>query len=303
MAKSTYYKVTVLTLIIIAGILLYLFFPDKKALTDKASEFKPEVIVHSIKMEDDGEKVLKVYCELLIVNKLPLEARVRELQYKLFVDNEELLETLYDKSFVLRKSDTTRIVLPMSIVKSDLRKISDRYQSSSKDSTEYQLHAAFFLDVPVKGYKMFSITQKMVLPIIRPITFKPGKLHLEKLSLSHPEASMKVEVKNENHFRIRVIDMDYALMIGEDLQLTASSKGIKIIPPESEVSLPFDVKVQEIKPLKIAWKALFKDDKTPFRSSLTFKIISKDAMLNNSVLIMSQKGSILDLKESKQIYD
>ena len=270
-----------------------------KKITDSGDEFHfhPQLKIVSVTLEDRGGNNFNLYSNLQIINDLAVEARVRELEYQVFYDNDMVLQSLFKKDFIIKKSDTTVIMLPMKIDKSDLNKLNRKFVDYTSDSAKFKLKAFFRLDVPIAGYRQFEVTRDLTLPVFRILEVESRKITLEKFSLRHPELDVELTLKNPNSFPITLRNCTLDLEISDDLKLQGHSKGVYHLGPHQSKAILLHAKVLDMNPVKVAWKSLVKDDKTPFKSKLSFKVISKNPLIDKSNFVILKDGTLDEIKK------
>jgi LEA14-like dessication related protein len=259
--------------------------------------FRPEVIISGIGIEDPGQDFLRVFPTLRIINDLGIEARVRALEFELRHENDLVLKNLIKKNFTIIRQDTTQMTLPMIIDKHDLEVLNKSFAGYKRDSARFQMKISFKLDVPLRGYRDFDINKEVDLPVFRVLEVESRKISLEKFSLSHPDLSMELKIKNPNSFPIVIDACALDLQISDDLDLKGKAVGVQRLEAGSSETIPLDLHVEDMNLLKVAWKSIVKDDKTPFKSKLTFRIISKNKMINHAELVILKDGKLNEIKK------
>jgi LEA14-like dessication related protein len=288
----------VVTSVVVLLFLAWFFYNEK---SDENFHFKPEVFVTGIKVEDAGDKDLKIYATIRIINDLPVHILVRRLEYDVLLEGQGLVRSTFVKPFNIDKRDTSEITLPMEINKSQLTRLLKKYQG--KDSAEYEMKGRFTLEHSVAGSHTVEVNRKMYMPVFQMITFQPTKFNIQKFSLAHPRGELKVKLDNPNQFTLRLRDIKLIMQMTDDLKMSGDVKeGVDLAPRSSNV-IPFDLRVENMKVPQLLWKSLFKDEKTPYTSKLSFRIRSADERINNSVLVLSTKGTLKELKEGKQLLE
>jgi len=270
-----------------------------KKITNKEDDFhfRPQLKITGVTLEDKGKRSFNLYADLQIINDLAIEARVRELGYELLNDGDVVIEERVKKNFTIKKKDTTRLTLPMKVGKSTLVALDKKFAATDSDSAQFRLKAIFKLDVPLRGYRQFEITRDMVLPIFRVLEVESRKISIEKFSLRHPEVDIELKLKNPNSFPITLRDCVLDLQISDDLKLKGDADGkFSLGALESKV-ITIHAKVLDMQLVEVAWKSLFKDEKTPFKSKLTFKVVSKNDLINNSYFVILKDGMFSELKK------
>jgi LEA14-like dessication related protein len=283
---------TVVAIVLIAGA----FAINKIADKSDDFHFKPEVIVSGVTIEDSGDQSLRIFPTIHVINDLNVEAQVRELDYELTLDDQTILRELEKKDFTIKKQDTTMLTLSARIEKSDLVRLVKKVEVMSDDSAMFHLHLLFRLDVPLRGHRQFEVDHDMMLPVLRLLVVKSRKLSLEKFSMKHPELRMDLQLNNPNTFPISIDDCRLELSIGDDLELDGSADGIQRLKAHSDADVSLDLKVKDINFLELAWKKIAKDDKTPFESRLSFRVVSRNKAINGSQFVILKKGTLDELK-------
>ena len=283
-----------LLVVVLAGGILVV-----RKITDSGDDFHfhPQLKITSVTLEDHGSSNFNLYSNLQIINDLEIEARVKELEYQLFHGNDIVIQSLLKKDFTIRKRDTTKLMLPMKIDKHDLIKLDRKFSNYTSNSAKFRLKALFKLDVPVAGYRQFEVTRDLTLPIFRILEVESRRITLEKFSLRHPELDVEIKLKNPNSFPITLRNCTLDLTISDDFSLHGSAKGVFHLAPHESKAIVLQAKVLDMNLVKVAWKSLVKDDKTPFKSRLAFKVISRNAIINRSNFVILKDGTLDEIKK------
>ena len=258
--------------------------------------FRPDLIIKGISIEDDNDEILKVYATVNILNDLPLEARVRSLGYTLTHEGTVIARNLSRDSLTIRSRDTTQVTLAFRIGKAELQILTDKLETADSDVTQFTLELCFKLDVPVRGYRDFEITKAIEVPVIRLPIVESRKVHIEKFSLSHPELQMELLVRNPNSFPLVLDECKLSMIVGEDLSLNGNSDGVQRVSANSSEVITFGLQVEDMKLMKVAWKSLFREDKTRFTSKFSFRIVSENKVIDDSHWVTVKKGMLGELK-------
>jgi LEA14-like dessication related protein len=258
--------------------------------------FRPEVLVSGVTIEDSGDESLRVYPTIHVINDVNVEARVRELEYELSLDGLRILRELEKKNFNISKQDTTMITLSARINKNDLRKLRKKVDHITSDSAMFHMHLLFRLDVPIRDYRQFEVNRDIMLPVLRLLVVESRKLSLEKFSLKHPRLRMDMQLRNPNSFPMSIDDCRLKLSVGDDLKLDGSADGVQQIKAHSSTDVILDLDVKDMNAIELAWKSLVKDDKTPFKSRLSFRVVSKNKAINRSQFVILKDGMLDEIK-------
>ncbi len=259
--------------------------------------FRPQVRVSKILLIDKNMGTIDVHPTLIVSNDLPIEAQVRALQFELYFKNDLITKSRDVKGFVIKKQDTTRLALPMRIMKDDLNRLSDHLKLEREDSATFRLKMNFEAEVPVRGYRKFTFDKFVELPIVRVLTLASKKIEVEKFSFSHPQLQMNVRLNNPNNFRMTLEDCFLELNAGSDLKLSGPSSKNIFLPANGSEDITFHLKTHELKFMKFAWKNFFRDDKTQFHTVLSFQIKSANKTLDKARVTIVKDALLQDLKE------
>jgi LEA14-like dessication related protein len=257
--------------------------------------FRPDVIIRGITIEDDNDEILKVYATVNIVNDLPLEARVRSLRYTLTHEGTVIARNLSRDSLKIRSRDTTQVTLAFRIGKAELQNLTDKLETAHSDLTQFTLELFFNLDVPLRGYRDFEIKKDIEVPVIRLPIVESRKVQIEKFSLSHPELQMDLSVRNPNSFPLILDECKLSMIVGDDLRVAGNSDGVNRVGADSSEIITFRLRVEDMKLMKVAWKSLFKEDKTRFESKFSFRIVSENKVIDDSQWVILKKGTLREL--------
>lgn len=263
---------------------------------DDDFHFRPEVSISGVSVEDSDEGHLRVFPTIRIINDLGVEARVRELEYELKQNNRQVLTNLEKKNFVIKKQDTSEVTLAMRIDKKDLERLNKHIEGIIDDSARFNLRLLFKLDVPLRGYREFEVVRDVNLPLLRVLIVESRKLLLDKFSLNRPQLTMKLRLRNPNSFPIMIDHCHMDLSVGDDLSMKGDAKGIQCLESESSGDVALSLNVEDMQLAELAWKAAFKDEKTSYKSKLSFTVVSKNQMMNGSRFVILKNGMLEEIK-------
>ncbi|WP_291125180.1 LEA type 2 family protein [Flavobacterium sp. UBA6031] len=233
---------------------------------------------------------------VLIKNQIPLSFTADSLQYRIFIDDKEVMKDHYKKSITLKSNDISRISLPITIFNSDLISILKANERENIDSVEYRFRVSFFTDILFK--KQFDVDIKKFLPLIHIPEVKSGHIEISSLNFSGAVFQLIVSIKNQNEFSIKSKNIAYELSIEDNKLIKGIIPGLTDIHAKSvtELTIPVTISFKEVS--KTLFDLLKKGNNVGYKLHLSSIIVSENNMMKNSKVILESEGSVKSLMKA-----
>lgn len=231
--------------------------------------------------------------KVLIKNQIPLSFTADSLQYRIFINDREVMKDHYKKSITLKSNDISRISLPITIFNHDLISVLKANERENIDSVEYSFRVSFFTDILFK--KQFDVDVKKNLPLIHIPEVKSGHIEISSLNFSGVVFQFIVSIKNQNVFSLKSKNIAYELSIEDNKLIKGIIPGLTDIHAKSvtDLTIPITISFKEVG--KTLFDLLKKGNNVGYKLHLIFRIESENNMIKNSKVILESEGSVKSL--------
>ena len=231
-----------------------------------------------------------------IKNQLPLSFTIDSFQYRIFINDTEILKDHYKKSISLKRNTSSLISLPITIFNDSLSSVIKANRRENADSVEFHFHGSFFTDIFFK--KKFNVDIKRLIPRIYIPEVKAEHLDIDSLNFSRAVVQLLVSINNKNAFSFKADSIAYEVSIEDNQWIKGSISGVTDIQAKSvnNLTIPITISIKEVS--KTLWDLLTKGNKVRYKLHLTFRIKSDKKMIMNSKVILESEGSVKSLMKA-----
>jgi len=231
-----------------------------------------------------------------IKNQLPLTFTVDSLQYRIFINNTEILKDHYKKSISLKRNASSLISLPITIFNDSLSSVFKANERENVDSVEFHFHGSFFTDIFFK--KQFNVDIKRLVPRIYIPEVKAEHFEIDSLNFSRAVVHLLVSINNKNVFPFKAEGISYEVSIEDNQWIKGTIPGSTDIRAKSitDLTIPITISFKEVS--KTLWDLLTKGNKVRYKLHLTFRIESDNKMITNSKVILESEGTVKSLMKA-----
>ena len=238
--------------------------------------------------------------KMLIKNQMPLSFTADSLQYRVFINDVEVMKSHYKKSITLKSEDSSLISLPVTIFNHDFISVLKFNELKNIDSVEYRLEASFYTDIVFR--KKFNVDIKRLLPIIYIPEVKAEHIKIDSLNFSRAAIQLLVSIKNKNGFPLKSKNIAYEFSIEGNKWIKGIISGITDINEKSVTELQIPVRISFKEVSKTLFDLLKKGNKVNYKLRLVFGIESENNMMRKTKVILENSGSVNSLmKDVKKI--
>jgi len=232
----------------------------------------------------------------LIKNQMPLSFTADSLQYRIFINDREVMKDHYKKSITLKSNHISSISLPITIFNHDLISVLNANERENIDSVEYRFRVSFFTDILFK--KQFNVDIKKFLPLVHIPEVKAEHIEISSLNFSGAVLQFLVSIKNQNVFSLKSKNIAYELSIEDNKLIKGIIPGLTDIHAKSvsELTIPITISFKEAG--KTLFDLLKKGNNLGYKLRLTSSIESENNMMKNSKVILESEGSVKSLMKA-----
>ncbi|MBO0935219.1 LEA type 2 family protein [Fibrella sp. HMF5335] len=290
-----------LALLLLGGLGAFIWYNQlkNKALSEGGAydgTLKPRLELSRFDLSDVSDEAVKLNMYLLIDNPLPVSFTAKKVDYTIFINNEEVMKSAYEKTISVKSQDSTLVTLPARLEVKKLTSLLKRLEAKGIDSADYRVVSIFALDVPIAGERTFTNTLSKRMPAYHIPEFKIIDIDLGKLGLKTTDVAAKIECRNKNKFPFEIRDTHYSVTIdGKPIAEGDQPQPIRI---RAQANTPF-VLPTTVKPgqsLGLLPKMLFNKKDTKVEVAFRCKMIdrSKNPMFDGSKFVSTIRGTLAD---------
>lgn len=270
--------IVIVTAIGLVAIFAYPYLPGG------GPEIKPQITVASLTVKSITDKLIKVDAKVHLDNPMPFEISTKHVDYDVSVNGSPILRDRHLKPLAIESNQSTVITLPLEIFADSLKNVLKEMEKRNTDSVDFVFHASIRLDAPVAGETTFEYEESKKLPAFRPLDINPKNLDVEDFSWEKSTLTLKAELENHNAFPMKMQDVRYEFRLDNEHVLTGSIDGRTQIAPQSTTVVPVKLRASNKELGKLAWKALFDKDDTPFEIKYSCTLVSDNEAVNGTPL-------------------
>ncbi|QJX46496.1 hypothetical protein HMJ29_05915 [Hymenobacter taeanensis] len=279
--------VLVLLLLLTGG--AYVYFK-----TDKGEEFLPTLENASLNINNVTSELLQAQMKVDLRNQMPVTLQIDSLSYVTRVDGALLTQGAKDEPSVLLGDSVSHLTLPVSVQMDNLKR---KVRTSQQDCVEVEMVMKLFTRLPVAGPQIIPVrvTKRVYIPKLPKI--EVADVDIKDLGLKNGEAIVSLRITNYNPFPVTVRSVHYKFSVSDDMEVegtetkdvTFRKKGAELVP----IHVRFEPKAMP----KVAFKGLFKAEKTPYKLTGSAVIATGEGNPKDMTMKFNSSGSLKDLKE------
>ena len=206
---------------------------------------KPRLEMSYVDLTDVNDEAIRMTIHLLIDNPLSVRFTAKKIDYTIYIDNEEVMRSAYEKIISVESQDSTKISLPARVELTKLTSLLKRLEAKHIDSADYRVVSVFALDIPIAGECTFRNTLTKRMPTYHIPEFKVIAIDLGKLGLKTTDVAAKIACVNINKFSFAIHDTHYSVTIdGKQIAEGDKTQPIRI---KAQATTPF-VRPTKVKP-------------------------------------------------------
>jgi len=296
MKKKIILILVILFIAIIASVLIWRSWGYVRDKDPNKTFLLPRLELSQVDITSLTSEKTEMTVNVLIKNQIPLAFTADSLQYRIFINDREVMKDHYKKSITLKSNDISRISLPITIFNRDLISVLKANERENIDSVEYRFRVSFFTDILFK--KQFDVDIKKFLPLIHIPVVKSGHIEISSLNFSGAVFKLIVSIKNQNVFSLKSKNIAYELSIEDNKLIKGIIPGLTDIHKKSvtDLTIPITISFKEVG--KTLFDLLKKGNNVGYKLHLTFRIESENNMMKNSKVILESEGSVKSLMKA-----
>jgi len=241
-------------------------------------------------------KKTEITVKLDIKNQLPLSFTVDSLQYRIFINDTEILKDHYKKSISLKRNASSMISFPITFFNDSISSVLKENERKNVDSVEFHFQGSFFTRIFFK--KQFNVDIKRLIPRIYIPEVNAEHFKIDSLNFSRAVVQLLVSINNQNVFMFKAENVAYELSIENNQWIKGIIPGNIDIKAKSltDLTIPITISFKEVS--KTLFDLLTKGSNVRYKLHLTFRIESDNNMIRNSKVILESEGSVKSLMKA-----
>jgi LEA14-like dessication related protein len=236
---------------------------------------------------------------MLLDNPLPFKIGADSIAYEFFIGDSSVLKTSYRQSVTLKASDTSWVLIPVTVDNQKLISILERSEKSGFDSVYYEVRGSFYSSL-LNG-KKFNFRYGRMLPLVHLPDVAITRVEIDSANFNRFKLLIHAKVKNKNEFALDTRDISYRFAVAGNPWVKGMKPGLTHIAADSTTELIFPVTISLEEVGETVFTLLRKGKNIGYAFELNLKIVSEKNMLKNSVVTVISDGTIeeiIDLTKS-----
>ncbi|PJJ53083.1 LEA type 2 family protein [Hymenobacter chitinivorans] len=286
----------ILLLLLLLGAGAYLYFRSdkgKQVLAQKGKELLPTLENATMTVGNITPSELQAQMKVDLRNQMPITLKVDSFRYVTRVDGAELAHGAKDRGTVLQSKGVSHLTVPMSV---DLSKVRDKIKTSQQDCVDVQMVMTLFTTLPVAGSQQIpvEVTKRVYVPKMPKI--EVADIDVEHLGLKNGEAVVNLKVTNYNPFPFTIRQVKYDFRISDDMQVQGTEEKDVSFRTRGTEMMPIRVRFEPKSMPKVAFKTLFKAEKTPYKLDGHVVVAAGQHNPKDMTMNFASTGNLEDLK-------
>lgn len=234
--------------------------------------------------------------KVLIKNQLPLSFIADSIEYRILINDTQIMKNSYIKSITLKRNGSSLISLPLTIFNDSLSSVLKANKQENVDSVEFHFQGSFFTHIFFK--KQFTVDIKRLVPRIYIPEVKAEHFKISSINFSEAVIQLLVSIKNQNVYPLKANNIAYEVSIEDNKWIKGIIPGLTEIKAKSvtDLTIPITVSIKEVS--KTLFDLLTKGSKVRYKLHLTFSIESDKNMIMNSKVNLESEGSVKSLMKA-----
>jgi len=244
-----------LFLIVIGGVVAYFA-------TDRGKKLLPTLENATMTAGNITPDSLKATMKVSLRNHVPVTVRIDSFSYITRLDGEPLAQGTKSKATVMKARGTSELEMPVNV---DLGRIKQKVKTVQQDCVDVQTTMIMYADVPVVGHQRIPVSVKKRVYIPKLPKIEVADIDVTDLGFKNGEAVVRLKITNYNPFPFTIKSVNYRFRVGgDDLDVKGTeTKDVSFRKRGTEI-MPIHVRFQPKAMPKVAFKTLFKPEKTPY---------------------------------------
>jgi LEA14-like dessication related protein len=260
------------------------------------SFLKPRFEIIEIQVKSISAEKVEVQARVMLRNPLPIGFVANNLQYRLLMENEEVIHNSYEKEVSVRARDTSMIELPLTVASQKLIQVRKTAQQEKQDSVDYEFQSSFQTDLPF--FKSFHYDTKVRRPMFQVPHVVLDKTEIDSLNRSGAKLILHTTISNDNDFPLDAEDIAFEVEIGGSKWIKGEKSGRTLIPAHGKavVNMPLKISFREVG--KSLTLLIRKGKNIDYKLVQTFRVNTEKALLKNCKVLLKSQGTIGSLLEA-----
>jgi LEA14-like dessication related protein len=231
--------------------------------------------------------------KMLLTNPLPFRIGADSIAYEFFIADSSVLKTTHRQSVSLKASDTSWVIIPVTIYNQKLASILERSEKNGFDSVYYEVRGSFYSSL--LNDRKFNFRYGRMLPLIHTPEVEIARVEIDSANFNRFKLLIHARIKNENVFPLDANDIYYRFAVAGNPWVKGFKPGLTNIPADSTVEIIFPVTISLEEVGETVFSLLRKGKNIGYALELNLKIVAENNMLHNSLVMVTSDGTIKEI--------
>ncbi|GAB2962451.1 hypothetical protein GCM10027048_33730 [Hymenobacter coalescens] len=262
--------------------------------TDNGKDLLPTLENARMNVGNITADSLKAQVQVRLRNHAPVGLRIDSFSYVTRIDGERMAQGRQNEPTVVKRRGSSQIELPVSV---DMSQLKRKIREIQQDCVEVQMALQLYTRLPLVGVEKIPVRVSKKVYVPKMPRIEVADLDVTDLGLRHGEATVKLRVTNHNPFPVTIRSVRYSFRIGgDDMEVRGlETKDVTFRKRGTEI-MPIHVSFQPKARPKVAFKALFKAEKTPYDLEGVAVVAAGQHNPRDTRLNFNSAGSLQELK-------
>lgn len=253
----------------------------------------PELRATIIEIKNISRQKTEMNVKMLVANPLPFKVGADSIAYEFFISDSSVLKTTHRQSVSLNASDTSWILIPITLDNQKLVSVLERADKNGFDSVYYEVRGSFYSNL--LNDKKFNFHYGKRLPLVHIPKVEIGRVEIDSANFNRFKLLIHATVKNENVFPFDSKDISYRFAVAGNPWIKGFKPGLTDIPADTTVELVFPVTVSLEEVGETVFTFLRKGRNIGYAFEADLRIVADNKMLANSLVIITSDGMIREV--------
>ena len=284
----------VTSVVVVLLVLIALVYFKKKSIKQALMPKLNVATVNLVNLSDEG---INLEAKVIIDNPFPSGLKLDSLEYAIFINDKEVIKSMYQDSLHIEAGDNSSFMLPITILKKKANKILVDLKNAGVDSATYSLKGSAFLQSPLLPDNSFDFNLEKKLPLFQVVEVSVADIDLAKIGLEKVSVTVDLQIINQNKSNFDLTDLTFELQLGDNEVLQGHNKEPIPIEPEDTTRFPLAIQMDISESFESLFGLIEKGDDFSYDFQLNTTINSKNKAVNGGKIKVNAEGVISDFKQ------
>ena len=280
-------------LLLLAGAVFFILRANRHS--SLIEKLLPSIHVLGMHVAGISKEELKLFSKVTLENHMPVGFAIDSIAYIVFIDNKQMVRSLYAEPVDLHANGESTIELPVSFEYKKLEELFERLHKIGKDSTRMTINLLLYSSVIPEDSAWVHITQNIPVVVLPAIHFE--HLQIGKRTASGARVNVTLLVVNDNTMRFSFRDSKYKVSFENHKALEGTMLQTILLPAKDSVriTIPLDLNFNALGQTLIDY--IGKGSHMKYDITVTTRPVTTVSTFKNSDIILHATGELKDFKK------